>query len=389
MDRERSKDSIWTELAVNALRAYGLEDIELELIKVRRKNGKLLAERRDGKLVFRVSAPGQPEMTLKLYSDPTSSREKRIRSEEALRSQLLWQEALIGEAGISVQEPIRTSEGEFTARISTGSVQRDRISVLTSWISGEVKLPEELTLDGVRAMGAYTARLHRHAEQYSEPEGMVRPRWDWHRTFGRSAMLWKRGGRYFSEGEMQTFRAAARFAHRDMKALGEGREVFGLIHRDIQAKNLVFGEEGISAIDFESCGWGYYLFDLALISFRLEALGGRHEALHEALIEGYREVREISDRHLSYLETFVVMRMVERVSVLLHRESPTTKGQGVFYLPAAARRMERFVETKRNRGATRFVPSGMRRSLLGTSGRLRGILGRVSRRVRHSGKRAE
>ena len=343
-----------TELARSALEQYGMQDANVALIRARG----------GGTLVFRASSSGTgKDFLLKMYLPPRSERRALSRSEDALRSQLLWQSALRREAELPVQEPVLTSEGELTSLARADGSAEPRIAVLMSWVPGEQKAPEELSRKELRMMGAHTARLHRHAESYAHPEGFVRPQWGWRSTFGGSRPLWKRGREFYSADEMAIFRAASEYVRRDLRSLGKGNGVYGLIHRDIQAKNLVFDGEQVHAIDFESCGWGHYLFDLALISLRLEWRGEEHAGLHEALLEGYRRVRPLSRNHEQYLETFAVMRIVERLNVLLRLEDPASHHQGRTYLPEAAKRLERFVETKRNRDVRKLFPVRVRYAL--------------------------
>ncbi len=337
-------------MARGALEQYGMADAGFDLILVRRQ---------EGKLVFKVSSSGE-EYLLKMYPPPRSKRRAVSRSEAALRSQLLWQAALRREAGIPAPEPVPISGGSLTGRASAKDMPEPRLCVLTRWVPGEQKAPENLTPEDVRLIGSYTARLHNHAEGYSAPKRFMRPRWDWKRTFGGSRPLWAMGREVYSRSEIATFRDAAELVRRDLQELGEGGDVFGLIHRDIQAKNLVFDGGEVAAIDFESCVWGHYLFDLALISMILQRQqSGRHAELHSALLEGYRKERPLPEGHEAYLESFVVMRLVEKLSVLLHmkdlRDHP--------YFPDAAERVGEFVEGKRKREPGKFLLLRARRIL--------------------------
>ncbi len=38
---------------------------------------------------------------------------------------------------------------------------------------------------------------------------------------------------------------------------------WGLVHGDLIAKNCLFGDDGASALDFDNCAWGCFLYDLA------------------------------------------------------------------------------------------------------------------------------
>jgi Ser/Thr protein kinase RdoA (MazF antagonist) len=39
--------------------------------------------------------------------------------------------------------------------------------------------------------------------------------------------------------------------------------VFGLIHADLRLANLMVDDQGLTAIDFDDCGFGWWVYDLA------------------------------------------------------------------------------------------------------------------------------
>jgi Ser/Thr protein kinase RdoA (MazF antagonist) len=45
--------------------------------------------------------------------------------------------------------------------------------------------------------------------------------------------------------------------------LGRAAPLWGLIHADLHRDNILLHHGEIGVIDFDDCGWGYYLFDLA------------------------------------------------------------------------------------------------------------------------------
>lgn len=102
------------ELAVVALEEYGLLGASPRFLRAGR-----------GKHIFRVVSPGGGDVLLRMYAPPVSAKRRRRFSEPALRSQLLWQESLRREAGLSMSEPVRTPRGSLTVRASTQSVPRD------------------------------------------------------------------------------------------------------------------------------------------------------------------------------------------------------------------------------------------------------------------------
>lgn len=320
------------ELAATALKEYGLPGANPHFLRAGR-----------GKHIFRVSSPDRGGLLLRMYAPPVSAKRKRSFSEPALRSQLLWQESLRREAGLPVPEPVRTPGGALTARAATQSVPEARFCVLVSWVPGQTRSAEELSAEDMSLTGALVALMHDHAGRYTAPEGFSRPRYDWNHLFRPSAGLWKRGAEVYTASEMEVLRAVAERARREMLKLGEDRKVFGLIHRDIHPENLVFGRDGVSVIDFEGCGWGHYLYDLAVTLFRLEDHGNRGAALREAFLEGYQRVRPLSESHQVYLQTFVALRVVNKINGILLRDKPASHPQAAAFLsgsPALGRLAE-------------------------------------------------
>jgi Ser/Thr protein kinase RdoA (MazF antagonist) len=104
--------------------------------------------------------------------------------------------------------------------------------------------------------------------------------------------------------------------------LGKSSDRFGLIHSDLSFGNVLFTEEEVLPIDFDDCGFGYYLYDLAVVlAGPWEKPGFQHR--REALLEGYREICKLPDEHLSLIPTFMAMRASslgqwDRVKTLLH-----------------------------------------------------------------------
>jgi len=191
------------------------------------------------------------------------------------------------------------------------------------------------------------ARIHLQAERFSPPEEFTRLTWGWEWVFGDEASLWRTGGSVYSEIEMQVLEVATELARTDLEDLGTGPEVFGLIHRDLTLSNLLFHDEGVHIIDFDRCGWGYYLFDLAVTLSTLGPNDRRGSALRFALLEGYQEERRLPDDYRRYLATFVVMRLASRINWGLQAPAshPAPRQQASF-MSNAVGEIRRLLETR-------------------------------------------
>jgi len=280
-------------LAGGALGAYGLGDARLRSLRAF-----------DRKEVLEIASPYRKPLILQMYDPSRASR-------DMLWSMLAWLRALADE-GLAVPEPIRSADGALLVPVSTESGQR--LCTLSSKAPGKQRRRRNLRPGNLRSVGRQVARIHAQAEKFSPPEGFTRLTWGWDWVFGDEAPLWRTGGSVYSKAEMQVLEAAAELAREDLEDLGADGEVFGLIHRDLTLANLLFHDEGVHVIDFDRCGWGYYLFDLAVTLSALGPDDRRGSALRFALIESYRGERSLPDDYRRYLATFVVMRLASRIN---------------------------------------------------------------------------
>jgi Ser/Thr protein kinase RdoA (MazF antagonist) len=56
------------------------------------------------------------------------------------------------------------------------------------------------------------------------------------------------------------------------RELGASPDVFGLIHSDLHQENYLFHRGRVRAIDFDDCGWGHFVYDLAVTLSELQHL---------------------------------------------------------------------------------------------------------------------
>jgi Ser/Thr protein kinase RdoA (MazF antagonist) len=98
-----------------------------------------------------------------------------------------------------------------------------------------------------------------------------------------------------------------------MERLGTGSQVYGLIHGDLHLKSLLFSPDGRPVvIDFDTCGWGYYVYDLAVAVWDIFHRDD-FTVLRDALLTGYRKVRPLSLREETFMIHFVAGRLMVQV----------------------------------------------------------------------------
>jgi Ser/Thr protein kinase RdoA (MazF antagonist) len=152
------------------------------------------------------------------------------------------------------------------------------------------------------------ARLHQQASRYRIPQTFVRPRWDHHGLFDRDAQTqvgWDR----LTRRQKRLFETVGERLGEIMERLGTDRDVFGLIHADLIFSNVMFHRGEARPIDFDDCGFGYFLYDIAILLDRIE-MREDYAALREAFLEGYRQIRSLTAEHEAYLDLFLLARWV-------------------------------------------------------------------------------
>jgi Ser/Thr protein kinase RdoA (MazF antagonist) len=102
----------------------------------------------------------------------------------------------------------------------------------------------------------------------------------------------------------QPFRIVARRVQRLMNELGQGPDVYGLIHADLGVdSNVLFWKGEARAIDFDESGFGYWVFDLAIASEHCRE-DPEYPTYRDALLKGYAEIRSLPEGQLEHLDLF-------------------------------------------------------------------------------------
>ena len=91
--------------------------------------------------------------------------------------------------------------------------------------------------------------------------------------------------------------------------LGDSQDAFGLIHADFHQHNILYCSGRVCAIDFDECGWGHYLHDIA-IAFMNIRHHKNERALRQAFLSGYRTVRHLPPINEQHLNAFIAGRLL-------------------------------------------------------------------------------
>ncbi len=113
-------------------------------------------------------------------------------------------------------------------------------------------------------LGRISAALHSHARGWQRPAGFVRKRWDTETILGAAPHWgdWRNAVGLDAAGHAVLQRLSDDLVGR-LGEYGTGADRFGLIHADLRLTNLMLDAGGLWVIDFDDCGFGWWMYDLA------------------------------------------------------------------------------------------------------------------------------
>ena len=248
----------------------------------------------------------------------------RARTQTAVESELSWLEALADETTLSVQIPQRSLDGKMiVVGEQIGMPEPYPVTVL-SWLKGRILTQDHRSAQHFYKLGQLVATLHHHAQHWTPPFALDRPLYDSTSVLRTDSVVEEEGVTYkqLPEDVQGCLYALHEQLQQAEYRLGKNREWFGLIHSDLSFGNVLFTPDAVSPIDFDDCGFGYYLYDLAVVlAGPWEKPGFQQRRV--ALLQGYREICELPDEHLILIPILMAMRAAslgqwDRVRTLLH-----------------------------------------------------------------------
>ncbi|WP_299199662.1 phosphotransferase [uncultured Amphritea sp.] len=284
------------QLAQKALRHWQLDACSIELIKYREN------------AVFAVVTTTGVRYALRIHRP-------EYHSDAALRSELQWMEAL-NKVGVLVPEVIPTAAGELLITEQLEGIPEPRQLDLFAWIDGEQLGSVEHGLGDNAAqisalyfaIGETAGRLHNQSSHWPLPEGFQRHAWDCDGLVGEQP-FWGR----FWELELLTSEQKALITEAREKVrlrlqqLPRAPQNYSLIHADFVPENLMADGAGVRLLDFDDAGFGWHMFELATaLYFIIEE--NVYDVAKEALFDGYRQHRHLSEGDLGLLELFLTAR---------------------------------------------------------------------------------
>ncbi len=332
MDRVRAR-------ARDALAAYGGHPgASVELLNVSENATFLVSDPDTGSSVLRVHRLG-------------------YHTEQEIASELAWMDALRAEAGVRTPRVLPAADGRLVVTVPEpggADPSTARHCVRFEFLPGTEPggSGDGAALDPVLAgvhfaeLGEITARMHRHAREWSRPAWFTRFHWDYAAAFGDQAR-WGRwqDGIGVGPSERRILTRLDDVLRARLRAFGSGPDRYGLVHADTRLANLLVHDGSVSVIDFDDAGFSWYLYDLGTTVSFFE-----HEpvvpALVDSWLEGYQKAGRLSAEDRAEIWTFIMFRRLLLVAWIgSHRAVDIAAELGVGYTQGSCDLADSYLST--------------------------------------------
>ncbi|GAB6908367.1 Aminoglycoside phosphotransferase [Desulfosarcina cetonica] len=261
---------------------------------------------------------------------------------EEIESELTWIDSLIEDGVISTASPLSLQSGGRIAAFRHAG--EDRLVVGFEFLKGSEPAPENDLKKDFHTLGAITARLHNHTQRWTAPAGFIRKTWDFESMLGSTPLWgdWRKAMGLDARGR-EVLEATAARLRRHLDIYGKKRDRFGLVHADLRLANLLVDGQTLSVIDFDDCGFSWFMYDFAAaISFIEE--DPQIPDLQASWVAGYRSVKPLSAADEATIPTFIMLRRLLLTAwVASHAETETAQALGPAYTQGTLRLAARYL----------------------------------------------
>jgi len=171
-------------------------------------------------------------------------------------------------------------------------------------------------------LGETTAYLHRQTEIWNGTKKLNRIDWTFDNIIGKTPKWgdWRKFPDMTQEAQAY-LEEIVQIIEKRLMRYGKNENNYGLIHADLRLANLLIEGEQIKVIDFDDCGFGWHLHDLAsALSFIEEK--PIVPKLVNAWLSGYKKVLPFTDTDFEEIDTFIMMRRLQLTAWLgSHQQS--------------------------------------------------------------------
>jgi len=204
------------------------------------------------------------------------------RTTENLRAEIAWVQFLERDGRVRAPKMVPTKDGSYLTEIFHEKSGRTLRSVLYQWIPGVEPDEEEPELIQVEAMGRAMGLMHNIATGFELPVDSNLPQLDDVMWWTEDFLLSEKS--VLDSDTKSLISKALTIIAAHVAQLYVGVKPV-LIHADLHGGNVLWNEDSLSVIDFDDCGIGLPIQDLATAKYYLDT-----QEQHAAFEKGYSSI---------------------------------------------------------------------------------------------------
>jgi Ser/Thr protein kinase RdoA (MazF antagonist) len=287
---------------------------------------------------YRIDTPKGEKWALRVHREGYHSR-------NGIESELAWVQALRKASPVITPVPVKGVDGELIQTVAVPGMNPRNV-VLFEWEEGAEPSEAEL-LGPFAVLGRVTGELHVFTRGWTPPLSFERHTWDFETSLGQRPHWgsWRYGMGMDAE-KLALFQRVVDLIARRLEGFGKEPDRFGLVHCDMRLANLMIDGDVTKVIDFDDCGFSWYLYDCATALSFIEHRPDVPE-LVAAWVGGYRQVAPLSPEEEAEIPTFIMLRRLLLIAWIgSHVETDLAQSMGVSYtndtVPLAEGYLRRF-----------------------------------------------
>jgi Ser/Thr protein kinase RdoA (MazF antagonist) len=285
---------------------------------------------------FRVDTPDRGSYSLRVHRTG-------YQSAASIESELAWLAALRHDTELPVPHPISGHDGKLLQHFTTPQGE-PRMAVLFHHIPGHEPTPDSNSGDLFATLGSYAAIMHQHAIGWERPQGFDRQVWQAATILDADGPWgdWRIAPGVTAENRPMLDRLDSTLWLR-LAEYGTAPDRYGLIHADMRLGNLLVDGDRVTLIDFDDCGFCWFAYDFAAaISFH--ETNPAVPALKSAWLEGYQNIRRLSDADIVAIDSMVMLRRMALLAWIgSHAETKLAQSHMKGFADGTAKLAERYM----------------------------------------------
>ncbi len=227
---------------------------------------------------------------------------------------------------------LRAVDDSAVVEVASPELPQPRPCVLFEMVPGAAQDGDGDLASHFRTLGALAARLHAHARMWRPPNGFARRRWDYETTVGESGHWgsW-RDAVGVGAAERRLLGCVSQRLPAELASYGTDPQRFGLVHADLRLANVLFDGDEPVVIDFDDCGWSWFMFDLAACTTFIEDRPDLPK-LVGSWLDGYRALAKLDGEAEEIIPSLIMLRRLQVLAWIgSHAETELARDQGTAY----------------------------------------------------------